>query len=625
MSRVDCVRTRIEAHTTVCCPAPSTAAWYRLRMWSDHARNYLSAFAVAAIFGSAVLTSPPGHASVAPRGGSGPGATVLLSTYVGIAEEIDVVTSVGADRRGNVVLTGYGSAEGIPAVPTTVLGPGDGNPWIVRLDADGQPISKTFLGGSGRDRILDVDIDDAGYVYVIGLTESADFPTARVPVFSHTLVPGVTFIAKLDPECRELVYTAFVGTYSSSGDPVSIAVSPDGAACFATSALPGPPFQLVNPIDDTVISGRDVYTGRIDAAGERFDYITLLGGSPDDIAQDIAVDREGSAYVVGTTSNKGEWPLVNPAMEVPESTQTKGFIAKISSDGSRLVYSSVLGGRGGDWGRAVAVNDDGEAFVGGRSSNLFPITTFLDPVNQALDSAYVLKLSADGGRILWATSIVKDGSSAVDSLALDGDGFIYATGSTGADEIPLVAAFQQRLGHTPGASSEEDLFIVKLTPSGRSLSLCSYYGGGGPEYAESIAVTPIGTAYVTGFTKSPDLPLENSWRGFPGVPVVSPMIDGFVLAFRLGTPPTVRSAEAVERPGRPFRVVLRGTGLVPGVRVYIGDSTTAWANVKLLDSKAVLKGGAALEALFPAGVAVTLRIVAADGAGTYATVERAPA
>jgi hypothetical protein len=77
------------------------------------------------------------------------------------------------------------------------------------------------------------------------------------------------------------------------------------------------------------------------------------------------------------------------------------------------------------------------------------------------------------------------------------------------------------------------------------------------------------------------------------------------------TPPTVTS---VSTTSPTFKIKLDGTNFQTGVVVYIGADTTPWPSIKRKsDVKLVLKKGASLEARFPAGVPVPIRIVNPDG------------
>ena len=168
-------------------------------------------------------------------------------------------------------------------------------------------------------------------------------------------------------------------------------------------------------------------------------------------------------------------------------------------------YASFLGGAGGDAGRGIAVDADGNAYVTGQTASFdFPATVgAFDRTNNANTDVFVTKLDSSGSSVVWSTFI---GGSAFDSgnaIAVDEHGAVYVSGFSGSLNYPTTAGAFDR---TQNGGS--DAFVTKIDPSGSALAYSTYLGGEGFSFEGSngIAVDDAGSAYVTGFTNSAAFP-----------------------------------------------------------------------------------------------------------------------
>ncbi len=168
-----------------------------------------------------------------------------------------------------------------------------------------------------------------------------------------------------------------------------------------------------------------------------------------------------------------------------------------------LLYATFLGGSADDWGRGIAVDAGGSAYVTGytRSSG-FPTTpgAFDATYNGSYD-AFVAKLNPAGSALLYATFLGGSMNSGGFAIAVDGSGAAYVTGCTYSSDFPT----------TPGAfdtthNGSYDAFVAKLNPAGSTLAYATFLGGGGNDYGEAIAVDGSGAAYVTGWSESSGFP-----------------------------------------------------------------------------------------------------------------------
>ncbi|HEX7313823.1 MAG TPA: SBBP repeat-containing protein [Pyrinomonadaceae bacterium] len=173
-----------------------------------------------------------------------------------------------------------------------------------------------------------------------------------------------------------------------------------------------------------------------------------------------------------------------------------------------LVYSSYLGGASDDSGTSVAVDSTGSAYVVGTTASAdFPGAGSLQASHGGFNDAFVLKLSADGKSLVYATYLGGNGDDFGGPVAVDAAGNAYVGGLTASGSFPT----------TPGSfqTSKDglsDAFLAKLNPTGTALVYSTYIGGKGTEQVTSIAVDASGAAHVAGRTDSlnfTNLPIVN--------------------------------------------------------------------------------------------------------------------
>ncbi len=234
---------------------------------------------------------------------------------------------------------------------------------------------------------------------------------------------------------------------------------------------------------------------------------THLGGAGIDAGYAIAVDAQGNTYVVGTTESADflvQAPLQTALSGNPAVPSADAFVSKFSPDGSRLIWSTFLGGTGRDTGFGVAVAGDGSVYVSGvtESAN-FPVARGAQlSYGGGASDGFVARIAANGTGIEWSSFIGGGGADRARGLAVDSTGNAYLTGSTNSDNFPSVNAQQ------PGPFRPEDVdaFVAKFPPAGAPFTYATRLGGGNDDRGLAIAVDAQGNAYVTGDTLSPGFP-----------------------------------------------------------------------------------------------------------------------
>ena len=393
----------------------------------------------------------------------------------------------------------------------------------------------TFLGGPGFDIATGVAVDAAGSVYVTGYTNSFDFPSSA-PGLSlgggGTCGDGLdtypcfdVFVARLDPTGRSLVYAARFG---GSGDDFATGIaidsfgnayvtgytnSTDFPISHALQAQPGGGSCGVAP---TTVPCYDAFVAELDLSGSTLAYATYLGGSADDFGQGIAVDLAGNATVTGFTASPG-FPTQGPLQSVFGGTAFDAFVAKLAPSGASLVYSTLLGGSGEDFGSKVALDSTGAAYVTGYTNSVdFPVANAFQPsigggtcgaapnTSPCFD-AFVTKSRDDGTALAYSTYLGGSGGDYGYGIAVDSSDHAYVTGLTTSTGFPVTPGALQ----ATGGGTSVDAFVTKLDAEGSSAVYSTYLGGSGAEAGRDVAVDPGGNAYVGGYTYGAGSPLTN--------------------------------------------------------------------------------------------------------------------
>jgi hypothetical protein len=434
------------------------------------------------------------------------------STYLGGSAGDNVRgVFVGPDR--SVYLTGATTSTDFTTknpLQSTNKG-GFSDAFVSKISPDGSLAFSTYLGGSAGDIGFDVAVDDSGYVYVSGGTNSTDFPTTT-NAFQKSFAGGSNdiFVCKISPDGKTLVYSTFLGGSSSEGYDTGgykLAVDRSGYA-YVTTGTSSINFPTTPGSFQPSYGGgtRDAVVAKLNRDGSSLVYSTFLGADSYDYGEDIAVDDSGYAYVAGSTQYK--FPLTPGAFQtVYGGGIGDAFVTKLNRDGSSLVFSTFYGGNSNDEGHGIAVDREGYVcFTGYTASTNLPLKNPLDSAYQYFLDAYVAKLSRDGSKLVFSTYLggsadFDQGGDIGEAVALDGYGNIYVTGRTGSLDFQILSPIQA------GYGGARDAFITVLNPSGTAYLYSSYLGGSGIDQGLSIAVAPAGIAYVGGVTASSNFPL----------------------------------------------------------------------------------------------------------------------
>lgn len=430
--------------------------------------------------------------------------SLVYSTYLGGSVH-DGALGIAVDSSGNAYVAGYTTSPDFPttagAFQTADKAPpatGGGNQltaFVTKLNGSGTGlVYSTFLGGSNDDasaesaaeeEALGIAVDSSGDAYVTGYTYASDFPTTSGSY--QTVNNGVNsqasnaFVTKLNPAGTALDYSTYLGG-SLSGSGAAIAVDSAGSAYIGggTFARDFPTTTGAFQTTYTDVAGSSGFITKLNAAGSGLGYSTFLGGSHSETLTAIALDSDGNVYATGGTVST-DFPVTTGAFQTQAALNENGFVTKLNSTGTSLVYSTYLEGKSADQGNAIAVDSAGNAYISGETGSMdFPLTsgalqTTIPAFYNGDYSSFVTKLNSAGTGLLYSTFLAGSGSpysdepylcDCVNGVALDSARNLLVTGTNVSPDFPTTpGAFQPSSLDPLKAYGTSSAFVTKFNAS----------------------------------------------------------------------------------------------------------------------------------------------------------------
>jgi Chitobiase/beta-hexosaminidase C-terminal domain/Beta-propeller repeat/NHL repeat len=480
----------------------------------------------------------------------------------------------------------------------------------------------TYLGGSGNngngDQGNGIAVDASGDAYIVGTAYSTDFPATTGAYQTQDKASSgnsTIFVSELNAAGTALLYSTYLG--GSGGDfGYGIALDSNNNA-YITGATYSTDFpvtcgalQINNP--STTAGAATAFVASLNSDGTVLRYSTYLGGEGNtsttsaqgDVAQAIAVNPGGNAYVTGYTFSP-DFPVTDNAFQqsfAGSATLSNAFVTELNLTGTGLVYSTYLGGSGaaggGDYGNAIALDSSGDAFIAGSTGSAnFPVTSgTFQPTLNGPSNAFVAKLSPDGSSQIYSTYLGGAGvpysfyyggtpftseytestGDSAQALAIDSLGNAYIAGITSSNNFPLTAGALEGTGteldayvgpipyagpYTVGVTAFPPVaFVTKLNQDGSALDYSTFLEGQSTA-VKGLAVDGTGHAYIAG--SAPTL-IAGIFGGFQSTPDALPL-------------PASTGASA-------FLVKLDPAATVLNYATLLGGSSNDGANALALDS-----------------------------------------
>jgi len=392
----------------------------------------------------------------------------------------------------------------------------------------------TFFGGNAGEGIRDVEVDNLGNVYVAGTTRSPDFPTTpgaydeQLDTSLGTTRWGYNseiFVAKFSPT-GSLVWSTIIGGPNSE-EAYGLEIDSKGYVVVHGRGAQG------SPITPGVYQGQfkgcggedpgnphntaqNAFICKLTPDGSSLVWASFFG--IDHLHRDLALDKNDDIYVTwGVRPDKNDpahWNIwMDPAWNAnafqsnPQGGTDCG-VAKISSDGSRVLWATYLGGSNYDSIEAsIDVDDNGYVYVGCQTRSIDIPTTpgAHDRTHNGGVDWYVAKLLPDGSDIVYGTYIGDEGDNWLNThnLVVDSEGNCYSSTCAFSSSFPTTRGAIQ----TTYGGGNVDWGIVKLSPTGGLLA-GTLLGGSGGDNPDGIRVDSQGNLVLFGQTSSTNFPVS---------------------------------------------------------------------------------------------------------------------
>ncbi len=471
---------------------------------------------------------------------SGAPSGIVQSRLFGTTSASEI-TALALLPNGNVVLAGFTTDASLQArAPGLWQSKASSTESFVaicspRLDSIK---SWTFFGGSQFDRITAIAVNQFGDIAVVGTTNSPDLPTTTG---AYNQVHGGVddgFLAVLSADLDSLRYCTYIG---GTGNDAAHGIACDGLGNFIVVGQTGSrtTFRTMNAYAGTYYGGAaDAFLVKFNQRGSVV-FATYFGSVGTDVFRAVTVAEDGTILATGSTSSETfeTWPrkltpwdptTARPFDPVFNGGISDAVVVGFSSDGSRLVFSSFLGGIESETGLGITTTATGRiAVVGETNSSNFP--------TQANSDSY------KGHRDIFVAFVRPDGQQLLSSRLFGGmQDDVPCFISTVTNDQVLVVGWSASSDIVPEAEGsnrflqgEADVLVLRVAST--DVLYRGRFGWHASDRAIAAVMDNEGDLYLAGSTSSVDIGKSESTK--PAASYESPFVSRFVFgAVELSNP-----------------------------------------------------------------------------------------
>ena len=398
--------------------------------------------------------------------------------------------------------------------------------YISKYSAAGDLIYATYLGGSTTEMQKDLKVDSLGNVYIIGFTNSVDFPTTDNAFQKAVNGSQDAFLAVLNPTGTGLVYSTYLGG-SVVDRAWALAIDDNGSAYIQgitnsvnfpvtedayQKSKDGVNWTLGDPDDITYQNSFDLFISKLNIYSGELEYSTFFGAKGSDSTYgSVAVDKNEVIYFAGTTDSL-DFPVTDNAFRDVRAEKSDSFLSALDIKNNKLVFSSYIGGNSTDDGEAIVLSENGFLYyVGDTWSENFPTTegayqTTFAGVGESISGGdmFIMKIDTSSWKLVYATLLGGKFDEGVRALAVDAEENAWVVGMSQSSDYPVTDDAYQKTKNGPefinyGNSTDydyptHDTVISKISPDGSQLLYSTYFGGKSGEFAMGITFVEGGFA-----------------------------------------------------------------------------------------------------------------------------------
>lgn len=311
------------------------------------------------------------------------GQSLVYSTYLGGTGSYGQQGyGIAADASGNAYVSGITRSTTFPTVNASqpsINGSGYYDAFLAKFYPEGGVAYVTYLGGTKNENAkysnfyrVPIAVDSSGNAYVAGSTQSTDFPITADAYQSTKTSNTHGFIAKYNAT-GNMTYATYLGGTTGNDYISALAVDSSGTIYVGgTTSSSDFPQGTTNGWRSSIPSsgGYNSFLAKLNASGKSLDFSTYFGGTIDYGVLGIALDRAGSMYAAGYTTNSS-LPILNAVQNKNNGagSLTEGYLFKVNPDGSSLLWSTYFGGSQNEYPTGIAYDGMGNITVAGYTTS----------------------------------------------------------------------------------------------------------------------------------------------------------------------------------------------------------------------------------------------------------------
>ncbi|HUW82045.1 MAG TPA: SBBP repeat-containing protein [Phycisphaerae bacterium] len=389
-------------------------------------------------------------------------------TYFGGSKQERAVYGMALDKKGNIIIATACRSHDLPTTDRAYqrqYGGGEADVILAKLAPDAKStVWCTYVGGRGNDWPRGgIALDPDDNIVIVGRSDSPDFPGSDGVVRARVGgAEGDAMIVKVRADGTGLVWATLLGGSNWDG---LLGARVDAAGNVYVAGHTRSTDLPVTPGAAQPAAGgeSDCFLASLSPDGRRLGYCTYLAGSSNEFAEHRpALLEDGSVLLTGATGS-ADFPATDNAYQKQLKGKTDGFLAKLSPDGTKLTFCTLLGGSGGEYFLMPTADADGNiCIVGQTDSHDFPVTpdALQKTYGGGKSDAILAIFSSDGSKLLYATYLGGSGDDLIRSVTLGENGTLYLAGNSNSDDFPVSAHAAQRT-----RNGNHDGVIMKLEPT----------------------------------------------------------------------------------------------------------------------------------------------------------------